>query len=65
MINFVLMKKWEYLCAYYEKVIHEDIINEIGNDGWELVSVFEINRDNNRWIFKREVIEKAIPGEGD
>jgi hypothetical protein len=45
------MKKWEYLETGFKP---EKQLNELGNEGWELVTVFISTALGRRCIFKRE-----------
>ena len=47
--------KWEYM-PHYSFRLSKDQLNELGNDGWELVSHFifvEPHEDRHEYIFKR------------
>ena len=61
------MKKWEYLMVYYLQTIPSDMLNDIGANGWELVTIIpEVPNDGKpRWIFKREKVEELKPFDGD
>ena len=55
------MKKFEYL-KRERNIMHNSItqneLNDLGSDGWELVTI--IPQNNNGWItyfFKREIIQ--------
>lgn len=61
------MKKWEYLAVYYGVNVDVSLIDEFGNQGWELIAIMPLDSSlkNTRWIFKREKIDKVNPVEGD
>lgn len=60
------MKKWEYLCTYYNPGMDVCILNELGDQGFELIQILQTeDRKNPRWIFKREKIEEVLPDNGD
>lgn len=60
------MKKWEYLTVYYSSKIDSSILDELGNQGWELIVVLLVGHNiKPKWVFKREKIEKANPVDGD
>ena len=52
------MKKFEYTQTYIELAIdginHIENLNSMGNDGWELVSVINMDGRNICYYFKRE-----------
>ena len=49
------MKKFEYLtkCYHFGETMQDDELDELGNQGWELV-VIETSGTDTRFIFKRE-----------
>ena len=60
------MKKFEYL-KRERNIMHNSItqneLNDLGSDGWELVTI--IPQNNNGWItyfFKREIIQWKLLG---
>ena len=61
------MKKWEYSMPYYSNKPNADILNDMGSQGWELISIFQSPDDEEtyRWIFKRERVEENKPFDGD
>ncbi len=53
------MAKWEYRCLFFDSTADdieawEDLLNELGNVGWEMVSFIE-HRDVYISILKYEV----------
>jgi DNA-directed RNA polymerase delta subunit len=57
------MKRWEYkrlvLSSTYADFILENRFNELGDDGWELVSVCSMGTSTNiNAIFRREKKEE-------
>lgn len=56
------MKKWEYEYKHFspESVINKNHLNEMGNDGWELISVIALPKAN-LYYFKREKVEIVSP----
>lgn len=53
--------------TYYSFKVHEDVLDTLGNQGWELVSALQSPEDEElyRWIFKREKVEELKPLDGD
>lgn len=52
------MRKWEYRNMLRRRPITDGgWLNELGNDGWELVAI-----DDTVYIFKRPVIERQVSG---
>jgi len=51
------MRKWEYKTAIHKGWLLDDLLNEYGEDGWELVSVniASTGPDGLYCVFKREV----------
>ena len=50
------MKKWEYKVIYDLEKSVEEILNELGRDGWELINVSNgktFSYATGRFIFKR------------
>jgi hypothetical protein len=52
------MKKWEYLIS---DVIDLKAMEELGDEGWELVSVVWGPDQKPKLFFKREKIERKAP----
>jgi hypothetical protein len=51
------MKKWEYLSkvyTYYPPEVHQ--LNELGQEGWELITVLDLGSSQMLAYFKREII---------
>lgn len=59
------MKKYEYLALYYSCQTNMDVLNELGDKGWSLITTIQSQKDPDtyRWIFRREKSEdsKSIP----
>lgn len=60
------MKKWQY---DFRKIKSDSLINmvhlnELGNEGWEMIGVVALPAANI-YYFKREKVEKALPDNGD
>lgn len=55
------MKRFEYKISKYDCDLLglKPILNEMGNDGWELVAI-----KDEHWIFKRERTPQKIHGPG-
>lgn len=52
------MKKWEYKIINIKRLSDVSELNELGNDGWELVNVISGETFCGfRAIFKREIIK--------
>lgn len=51
------MKKFEYCTREFFdfNTIQEDELNELGQQGWELVAVENYSQDSCRFYFKREI----------
>lgn len=56
------MKKWDYdyVKINARSVINMVRLNELGNDGWELISVVALP-EANIYYLKREKVEKVDP----
>lgn len=53
------MKKWEYKSVTIKKITDMVEFNEVGENGWELVSVIPTNVTGGfKGIFKREIIQE-------
>ena len=54
------MKKFEYTQTYIEIAIaginHTETLNSMGNDGWELISVINMDGRNICYYFKRDIL---------
>jgi len=62
------MEKWEYKYIWIEKEKEDewiDIVNELGNDGWQCVQVFMAQRTNGRHriLSKRRVVVRGYKTE--
>lgn len=51
------MKRFEYKKVEVTTEISTELLNTLGNEGWELVVGF-----NHVWIFKRELLEQRYGG---
>ncbi len=58
------MTKWEYTVAFVGIDSAEDMdrVKELGNEGWELVSVlyYRIDPEGTEWYFKRPLPPEPI-----
>jgi len=56
------MKKWEYDYKHVlaGSIIKKTMLNELGSEGWELISVVALST-SNIYYFKREKVEKVDP----
>jgi len=45
------MQKWEYCIRNFGQSIAEDMLNRLGDEGWELVCV---DAHSGLWTFKRQ-----------
>jgi hypothetical protein len=46
--------RWEYLTVYVDHM-HDERLNELGNQGWELAHVYPFDEyHQQKWLFKRE-----------
>lgn len=50
------MKKWEY---YYERNLNSTRANELGSEGWELVSVALVDPPSGVLFFFKRELKKA------
>ena len=57
------MKKFEYKTEYInDKTDHMEVLNELGEEGWEVVNVKTFNVITGaEYLIKREVVEYNIP----
>jgi len=57
------MKKWEYNILGIKKHSTDKLANldDLGDNGWELVSVLDVSDTVRMYYFKREKTEKANP----
>jgi hypothetical protein len=57
------MKKYEYKVVNHTQELPESYLNELGEEGWELVSynVTEVEIQH-RYAFKREKVSKKLNG---
>ena len=57
------MKKWEYNIIGIKQYSTDKFnkLDELGKDGWELVSVISTSETSQSYYFKREKIEKVNP----
>lgn len=57
------MKKYEYKTIAHTQELPEPYLNELGEEGWELVSYGVTDVEiQHRYIFKREKVSKKLNG---
>lgn len=58
------MKKYEYKSIAHTQELPEPYLNELGEEGWELVSynVTEFDGLQHRYVFKKEKSSKKVNG---
>jgi hypothetical protein len=57
------MKKYEYKTVSHISELPEPYLNELGEEGWELVSYGVTDVEiQHRYIFKREKVSKKLNG---
>lgn len=52
------MKKFEYKTIIYPSYEDMIIMNKLGEEGWELVSVLTVNEYDREFYFKKEIVNK-------
>jgi len=57
------MKKFEYKIIEFGSIETEKVLNDLGREGWEAISVVDtstmFSRKNRRAILKREIDERV------
>ena len=57
------MKKYEYKTIAHTQELPEPYLNELGEEGWELVSYVITEVDiQHRYVFKKEKASKKVNG---
>ena len=57
------MKKYEYKTIAHTQELPEPYLNELGEEGWELVAYGVTDVEiQHRYIFKREKVSKKLNG---
>lgn len=52
------IKKWEYCTRFWGSSVSESMLNRMGDEGWELVSVVQVYPGTLMQYFKRPKVEK-------